>query len=109
MTINEAKEINGRLVTAGLWNLGLPNRGEYPDLQSYSLPQMIEATRLVQAANDEEVGKPGIHTVSTVCADRLIAALYVHTWFPVCQQDDDGIESIVSDGKKALVLIRVLS
>lgn len=108
MTLDEAKDVNGRLVSAGLWNLGLPNRGEYPDLQAYSLEQMIQATRLVQGANDEQDKKPGNHTFSTVCDDRLIAALFVHTHFAVCQQGEDGIESIVSDGKKALVCMKVV-
>ena len=109
MTLHEAKDLNGLMVTAGLWNLGLPNRGEYPDLQPYSLAQMIEAARLVRAGNDEEDKKPGNHTFTTVCDHRLIAALYVHAHYGVSQRDEDGIESIVSDGKKALVLVKVMA
>lgn len=56
--------------------MGMVKPEDLDSLESVSLSDMIDATRAVEAINEEAKQKGGSHTIYIVPAERLIAAVY---------------------------------
>lgn len=100
MTLEEAKVINGEMLAfAFKYQMG---EDPEPFNPARTLPEMIEASEMVKAANKV----PGAKTITMTCDDRLIAAIYAITHYPpaICCGE---IEPIIAGSGRALVCVRV--
>jgi len=106
--LERAKAVNDDMVKVFYQTMGLQEGEECPDLQSYTLREMLDATEMVAADNDaRSQARKGAETISypMVCDPRLVAALYAWSHFPVERGHD--IDPIVRARRRALILVEV--
>lgn len=91
-------------INAAMFRYALIREGVFeppaPDLSEYTLSEMIAAGPAITAAENRKEGG----TLTVVCADRLVAALYALTHYPAPRGDD--AEVLAWDGTKALCILR---
>jgi hypothetical protein len=85
MSVEKAKEIVGCMVLWMMYHMEVTN--DEPPKLTYSLRELIEANDIVKKANKDAEQTPFIdgkrsRTMSLVCDDRLIAALYTAAHYP---------------------------
>lgn len=99
MTLAEASRIVGVMTTIHMKGMGVPVESDDTWDHSWTLAQLLEANALVDAENDRRAKEPGPTTIQVVCADRLIAALYVLHKYPPAN------ESVVNVGRKCVAVV----
>lgn len=79
MSPERAHNINGATLDIALVQEGLVSPDKAADAMAYledvSLIDMLEAKLIIEEENRQKIG-PGPHTITMVCDDRLIAAIY---------------------------------
>lgn len=79
MSPERAHNINGATLDIALVQEGLVPLDKAADAMAYledvSLSEMLEAKAIIEAENRAAIG-PGPHTITMICDDRLIAAIY---------------------------------
>jgi hypothetical protein len=75
MTLEEATEINSVCFYNSMIRFGL-DEGKAKSLKPYTLGQLIEARDIINLENLKAQANPSPRTVTIVCDDRLLAALY---------------------------------
>jgi hypothetical protein len=81
MTMAQAREIVWACIAHVSYQMGISNDPP-PSLREYSLGELLEANRRVEAENKRVQNLPGRQSFHMTCADRLVAALYVAYWYP---------------------------
>jgi hypothetical protein len=85
--------------------------GEYSEAVAlYSLPDLLEAQRVLAHANDDARGKPGPKTIYSVMDDRMVAAVYVAAQCEGSMADADGRyspEPIATVNGRSVVVLQV--
>lgn len=105
MSYERACEIVEACTALGVYHI-LGDRGrELRSLKDFSLAEMVEAQRVVKETEDART-KPGAgpQTYHTVCADRLVAALYVATHFPGDDPSNVNPICLLPDGRAVVVI-----
>jgi hypothetical protein len=103
MTVARAREINDALFAVFMVSEGLRDGGA-PSLQGFTLEELLEATRIVEAENRAAEKAGGSYTVYCVCDPRLIAAMYACTHYPA-DSDPENVTTLVQIGHKGLVCL----
>jgi hypothetical protein len=104
MDIKRAREINKICCDWYMFGIGVDDREPPGDaLEGVSLKEMIEAKELVQEANKEAAVKDGSRTISCVCDDRFLAALYTaHNYTGNLAK---ACEPVAGSSKNAVVVV----
>lgn len=102
MDLERALAINRDLVGVKMHTMDLQE--DCPDLKGYSLEEMLQATRTVREAGGIRQAD-GTVRYSTVCDERLVAALYV--WAHWRGDPLDELEPIVRGQGRAVLVAKV--
>lgn len=105
MAYERAVEIVEACTANGVYHM-LGDRGrEVPSLKDYSLADMVEAQRVVRETEDAARKPDGVsRSFHMVCADRLVAALYVAHHFPGEDAENPEAVCLLPDGRAVFVL-----
>jgi hypothetical protein len=101
MTAERADEINAAMVAHTMFEMGL-RPDPPPSLAGYTLQEMLEAGKIVAAEDD---AKPCPKAVRTVCAERMVAALYTMTHYD--PSDLEHINLLHHNGKVGIAVVRL--
>ena len=106
MDLNRAIEINDACCAHAMWEIGL--REEVPpSLEGYSLREMLDAVDMVKANDENAPAENGMRRITSTCADRMIAGLYVlYNWHandeppfcPVARRPGAGVVVVATKG-----------
>lgn len=105
MAYERAVEIVEACTANGVYHMLGDCGKDVPSLADYSLAEMVEAQRVVQETEVDRQKPDGkTRSFHTVCADRLVAALYVASHYP--GQDGRDVDPIclLPDGRAVVVL-----
>ncbi len=100
MNIDKAQEIVDACCAHTFYKMGIREEPP-PSLGAYSLRELTDANHAVAKYNDTRTDRKA----STVCDDRLIAALYALYHYPGDNAGD--AEAIVIGGGCALLCVRI--
>lgn len=105
MTYERAVEIVEACTANGVYHMLGDRVREVPSLKDFTLAEMVEAQHVVRETENARM-KPGAgpQTFHTVCADRLVAALYVAQHFPGDDPADAHPICLLPDGRAVVVL-----
>lgn len=102
MTLERAFTIHNACSAAYFRYLGFASEGG--DISGLSLAEMVEAAAITRKHGT--IAHPdGTQTVTAICDDRLLAALYVTENYPA--SEPDSAEPIITLGHKAVVVVHL--
>lgn len=104
MTLERAKEINGKLIAC---YMGVSSTEIVPQMPDCSLAEMLEAQVIIEAENRRQEAKEGKQEIHMVVADRGIAAMYALSNYHTTHQTADEIEPIMLIGSVGLFNIEL--
>lgn len=104
MDLARAREITDACAAHFFQQIGFEQKHP-PSLAEYSLQEMLDAHRLVRAANDDADATDGTRTIHATCDDRYLAALYVAYHYEGSHPAD--CEAIATAQGRAVVLINL--
>ena len=109
MSPESADAINASLVRARLHGMGI---GAAPDLEllrSCSLGDLLAARDLVAAGNAAATAGGPPFTLTTVCDDRLVAAIYTALHYDATDPDEPEPIVLLTDSGCTTALVHVLT
>jgi hypothetical protein len=109
MTPDTADRINAELVKARLAGMGIGAQPDLELLRSCSLSDLLAARDVVSAANEAARSAGPPYTLTTVCDDRLIAAIYASLHYDPTEADAPDPILLLTEGGRTTALVHVLT
>ncbi len=94
-----AQIINAACVSHVMYQQGF-FQGPLPDLSEYTLEDLVQAAKMVKEANNTSDG-----SIHSVCAERLLAALYVSYHYD--GEDSGDVKDPVCLGRNAVFVVKI--
>lgn len=109
MTPDAADHINAELVKARLAGMGIGGPPDLDFLRTCSLSELLAARDVVSAANAAARNAGPPYTLTTVCDDRLIAAIYTALHYDPTEADAPDPILLLTEHGCTTALVHVLT
>lgn len=109
MTPESAQQINAEMVKTHLHGMGIGKAPNFTFLRSQRLADLIAARDLVAASNAAATAAGPPYTLTTVCDDRLVAAIYTALHYDPSEADEPDPILVQTDGDRTTALVHVIA